>query len=201
MELTHSFTVPVGIDNAWDVLTDIERIAPCMPGAVLDEVDRDRFTGTVKVKLGPIALTYKGTASWVQRDETAHRAVLDAQGRDARGNGTAAATITAGLVPDGTSTRVDVVTELKITGKPAQFGRGVLADVGEKLIGQFADCLADKLSAGQSQDAVGEPGPVGAAEAVNVLGTAGPAVAKRAVPMLAVAVLVGLLLARRRRNG
>jgi len=183
------------------VLTDVERIAPCMPGAALDEVGGDRFTGTVKVKLGPIALTYKGTARWVQRDEAAHRAVLDAQGRDARGNGTAAATITAELVPDGTSTRVDVVTELKITGKPAQFGRGVLADVGEKLIGQFADCLAGKLSVGQSRDAVAEPGPVGAAEAVNVLDAAGPAVAKRAVPILAVAVLVGLLLARRRRNG
>ena len=201
MELTHSFTVPVGVDNAWDVLTDIERVAPCMPGAALDEVDGDRFTGTVKVKLGPIALTYKGTARWVQRDEAAHRAVLDAQGRDARGNGTAAATITAELVPDGTSTRVDVVTELKITGKPAQFGRGVLADVGEKLIGQFADCLAGKLSVGQSRDAVAEPRPVGTAEPVNVLDAAGPAVAKRAVPILAVAVLVGLLLARRRRNG
>ena len=144
MQLEHSFTVPVGIDEAWRVLLDIERIAPCMPGAAIDSVDGDDFTGTVKVKLGPIGLTYKGKASFVEKDETVHRAVIDARGRDARGNGTAAAKITANLAEAGAGTEVKVVTELDITGKPAQFGRGVMVDVGNKLIGQFADCLAGK---------------------------------------------------------
>jgi len=146
VQLEHSFTVPAGIDEAWRVLLDIERIAPCMPGAAIDSVDGDDFTGTVKVKLGPIGLTYKGKASFVEKDEAAHRAVIDARGRDARGNGTAAAKITANLAESGTGTQVTVVTELDITGKPAQFGRGVMVDVGNKLIGQFADCLAGQLS-------------------------------------------------------
>src|SRR3954471_11779022 len=142
MQLEHSFTVPVGIDDAWAVLLDIERVAPCMPGAAIDTVDGDDFTGTVKVKLGPIGLTYKGKASFVEKDEAAHRTVLRAQGRDSRGNGTAAATVTAVLLSEGAaSTKVAVTTELDITGKPAQFGRGVMTDVGNKLIGQFADCL------------------------------------------------------------
>jgi uncharacterized protein len=145
VQLEHSFTVPVGIDEAWRVLLDIERIAPCMPGAAIDSVDGDDFTGTVKVKLGPIGLTYKGKASFVEKDEAAHRAVIDARGRDARGNGTAAAKITANLAEAGAGTEVKVVTELDITGKPAQFGRGVMVDVGNKLIGQFADCLAGQL--------------------------------------------------------
>jgi len=145
VQLEHSFTVPAGIDEAWRVLLDIERIAPCMPGAAIDSVDGDDFTGTVKVKLGPIGLTYKGKASFVEKDEAAHRAVIDARGRDARGNGTAAAKITANLAESGTGTQVTVVTELDITGKPAQFGRGVMVDVGNKLIGQFADCLAGQL--------------------------------------------------------
>src|SRR5690349_14604401 len=152
MQLEHSFTVPVGVDDAWKVLLDIERIAPCMPGAAVDTIDGDDFTGTVKVKLGPIGLTYKGKASFVEKDEAAHKAVIRAQGRDARGNGTAAATVTAVLIAEGDTTKVAVTTDLDITGKPAQFGRGVMADVGNKLIGQFADCLAGQLSGG---DAVG----------------------------------------------
>lgn len=147
MQLEHTFTVPVSIEEAWSVLTDIERVAPCMPGAALDTVDGDDFTGTVKVKLGPINLTYKGKASFVEKDAAMRRAVLDAHGRDARGNGTAAAKVTATLVEDGTSTKVDVITHLDITGKPAQFGRGVMVDVGAKLLGQFADCLAATLRA------------------------------------------------------
>jgi carbon monoxide dehydrogenase subunit G len=148
MQLEHSFTVPVGIDEAWKVLLDIERIAPCMPGAAVDSIDGDDFTGTVKVKLGPISLTYKGKASFVEKDEAAHRVAINAQGRDARGNGTAAAKVTATLTRQGDQTQVDVLTDLDITGKPAQFGRGVMVDVGNKLIGQFADCLAGKLSEG-----------------------------------------------------
>src|SRR5262245_24935001 len=128
MQLEHSFTVPVGVDEAWRVLLDIERVAPCMPGASLDSVDGDGFTGTVKVKVGPIGLTYKGKARFSEKDEHAHRAVIDAQGKDARGNGTAAAKVASTLQAEGDSTRVDVVTDLNITGKPAQFGRGVMVD-------------------------------------------------------------------------
>ncbi|MBV9822951.1 MAG: SRPBCC family protein [Actinobacteria bacterium] len=169
MQLTHSFTVPAEIDQAWEVLLDIERIAPCMPGAALDTVDGDEFTGTVKVRLGPIGLTYRGKARWVSKDAGSHRAVIDAQGRDARGNGTAKATITATLTARGAETAVEVVTDLTITGKPAQFGRGVMADVGNKLIGQFADCLAGKLA---------EPEPAGGLAGSESAGeSGGPAVA------------------------
>ncbi len=157
MQLEHSFTVPVGIEKAWAVLLDIETVAPCMPGAILDSVDGDSFTGRVKIKLGPISMTYKGKASFVEKDDAAHRAVIDAQGKDARGNGTAAATVTASLVKQGAeSTEVRVLTDLNITGKPAQFGRGVMVDVGNKLIGQFASCLEGKL---QGDSAPEEPAP------------------------------------------
>ena len=159
MKLDHSFTVPVGVDDAWQVLLDIERIAPCLPGASIDSVDGDDFTGTVKVKLGPINLTYKGKASFVEKDEATHRAVIDARGKDARGNGTAAAKITATLEPAGDATAVQVRTDLNITGKPAQFGRGVMVDVGNKLLGQFAECLAGQLGSGAAQaEAEAEPG-------------------------------------------
>ena len=150
MQLEHSFTVPTGIDDAWRILLDIEQIGPCMPGAAIDSVDGDDFTGTVKVKLGPINLTYKGKASFVEKDEAAHRAVIDARGRDARGNGTASAKVTATLSESGGQTVVDVLTDLDITGKPAQFGRGVMVDVGNKLIGQFADSLADVIRGDQA---------------------------------------------------
>jgi len=148
VQLENTFTVPVPIDEAWRVLLDIERIAPCMPGAALDTVTGDDFTGRVKVKLGPINLTYQGKASFVVKDEAARRAVIDAKGKDQRGNGTAAATITAELAEEGDRTRVDVITDLNITGRPAQFGRGVMTDVGNKLLGQFADKLAAQLGEG-----------------------------------------------------
>src|SRR4051812_48208301 len=122
-----------------------------MPGAALDTVDGDDFTGRVKVKLGPINLTYQGKASFIEKDEAAHRAVIDARGKDQRGNGTAAAVVTAKLAAEGSITRVDVVTDLNITGRPAQFGRGVMTDVGNKLLGQFADKLAAQLGAGDAQ--------------------------------------------------
>jgi carbon monoxide dehydrogenase subunit G len=148
VQLENRFTVPVPIDQAWQVLTDIEQVAPCMPGAALDSVNGDEFTGRVKVKLGPINLTYQGHASFVEKDPQAYRAVIDARGKDQRGNGTAAAVITAGLTAQGDSTVVDVLTDLNITGRPAQFGRGVMTDVGNKLLGQFADKLAAQLGAG-----------------------------------------------------
>src|SRR3954447_4064628 len=122
-----------------------------MPGAALDSVTGDDFTGRVKVKLGPINLTYQGKASFVEKDEAAHQAVIDARGKDQRGNGTAAAVITANLKPEGDNTRVEVVTDLNITGRPAQFGRGVMTDVGNKLLGQFADKLAAQLGAGDQE--------------------------------------------------
>jgi carbon monoxide dehydrogenase subunit G len=150
VQLENSFTVPVPIDEAWRVLMDIERIAPCMPGAALDSVTGDDFTGRVKVKLGPINLTYQGKASFIERDETGHRAVIDARGKDQRGNGTAAAVVTATLASEGSVTRVDVLTDLNITGRPAQFGRGVMTDVGNKLLGQFADKLSAQLASGDA---------------------------------------------------
>jgi carbon monoxide dehydrogenase subunit G len=155
VQLENSFTVPVPIDEAWRVLLDIERIAPCMPGAALDSVTGDDFTGRVKVKLGPINLTYQGKASFVEKDEAVHKAVIDARGKDQRGNGTAAAVVTANLTAEGAVTRVDVVTDLNITGRPAQFGRGVMTDVGNKLLGQFADKLAAQLGEGDAQGDAG----------------------------------------------
>ena len=153
MELEHSFSVPVDIATAWSVLRDIEQIAPCMPGATIDSVDGDDFSGRVKVKVGPMQITYKGDASFVEADEDAYRAVIDARGRESRGSGTANAKITAQLTRVGEETRVEVMTDLAVTGKPAQFGRGVMADVGEKLIGRFADCLATQLAGGAGQEA------------------------------------------------
>jgi carbon monoxide dehydrogenase subunit G len=188
MQLEHSFTVPVGIDDAWKVLLDIEQVAPCMPGAAIETVDGDDFTGSVKVKLGPIALTYKGKASFVEKDEAAHRATIDAQGKDSRGNGTAAAKVTATLTSEGAATtRVNVLTDLNITGKPAQFGRGVMVDVGNKLIGQFADSLSSQLSASggapasaPAAEADAEPAPAAAPAAGANGATKATAPAKRA---------------------
>jgi uncharacterized protein len=149
MELTNEFRVGVPPSQAWTVLTDVERIAPCMPAAQLQEIEGDEYRGIVKVKVGPISTQYKGKATFVERDEASGRAVLRAEGRDTRGQGNANATITATLTPDGEGTQVSVVTDLTVTGKVAQFGRGVLADVSAKLLGQFVDCLeANVLSAG-----------------------------------------------------
>jgi carbon monoxide dehydrogenase subunit G len=157
VQLENSFTVPVPVDEAWRVLLDIERIAPCMPGAALDSVQGDDFTGRVKVKLGPINLTYQGKASFIEKDEATHKAVIDARGKDQRGNGTAAAVVTATLASEGAITRVNVLTDLNITGRPAQFGRGVMTDVGNKLLGQFADKLATQLGAGEQAPAEQAP--------------------------------------------
>jgi len=149
MELTNEFRVAVPVDEAWAVLTDVERIAPCLPGAQLQEVEGDQYRGIVKVKVGPITAQYKGVATFLEQDVAAHRVVLKAEGRDTRGQGNANATVTATLTPEGDTTVVKVVTDLTITGKVAQFGRGVLADVSGKLMGQFVDNLhRDVLSAG-----------------------------------------------------
>jgi carbon monoxide dehydrogenase subunit G len=162
MELNNDFRVSVGPPEAWKVLTDVERIAPMLPGAQLQEVEGDDYRGIVKVKVGPISAQYKGTATFIERDETAGRMVLKASGRDTRGQGNANALITVNMTPDGTGTKVSVVTDLTITGKVAQFGRGVLADISGKLITQFVDALeADLESGGAVTDA---PPPPAAAE-------------------------------------
>jgi uncharacterized protein len=145
MELTNDFTVDVSIDEAWEVLTDLERIAPCMPGAELREVEGEDYHGVVKVKVGPITAEYKGKVTFVERDDGARRAVLRAQGREVRGQGHANAMITATLEPADASTRVSVVTDLTITGRVAQLGRGVLADVSNKLMSEFVESLESTL--------------------------------------------------------
>ena len=141
MELTNTFDVSVPVETAWAVLTDVERIAPCLPGAQLQEIEGDEYRGVVKIKVGPITAQYKGKATFVEKDDVAHKAVLEAAGRDTRGQGNASATITALLEPVGDGTHVTVTTDLTVTGKVAQFGRGVLADVSAKLLGQFVDNL------------------------------------------------------------
>ncbi|GAA4076646.1 SRPBCC family protein [Nocardioides kongjuensis] len=153
MDLSHSFTVPTSLDATWAHFQDIGALAECFPGAQVTAVGTDddgapTFEGTCKVKLGPIALVYAGSGKFVERDEAGHRFVVDAKGRDKRGNGTAGATVTVTMAAaDAGSTRVDVVTDLAITGKPAQFGRGVMQDVSDKLLGQFVSCLEQRLAA------------------------------------------------------
>ena len=155
MELTHDFVVPAPIDQVWETFMDLERVGGCFPGATVTEATGESFAGTVKVKLGPIALQYAGTGSFIERDDAAHRAVIEAKGKDKRGNGTAGATVTMQLAPaeGGAHTRVDVATELAITGKPAQFGRGVMQDVSDKLLKQFVGCIEGRFAAGAA-DAV-----------------------------------------------
>ena len=142
MELSNEFDVPVPVNQAWELLTDLERIAPCLPGAQLQEIEGDEYRGIVKIKVGPITAQYKGAAHFVEKDAEAHKAILTASGRDTRGQGNASAAITAELTEkeDGV-THVSVLTDLTITGKVAQFGRGVIGDVSEKLLGQFVKNL------------------------------------------------------------
>ncbi len=145
MEFTNTFTIPVGIDEAFATLTDLEKVAPCMPGAKLETVDGNVYTGRVKVKVGPMSLTYKGKAELVDRDDDAHTARIEARGSEARGGGTANADVTAALTEVEDGTEVVVTTAIDITGKPAQFGRGVMGDVGKKIIDRFSECLARKF--------------------------------------------------------
>jgi uncharacterized protein len=149
MELDNSFTVPVPPDQAWDVLLDVKRIAPCMPGATVDEVDGDVVTGRIKVKVGPVSLTYRGTAKFTERDPEARVVVLEASGKETRGAGTASANVRASLAPDasGDGTEVTMHTTMNVTGRPAQFGRGVMVEVGGRLVEQFAANLAKLIAA------------------------------------------------------
>jgi carbon monoxide dehydrogenase subunit G len=207
MELSNSFEVARPIGEAWEVLTDVERIAPCLPGAQLEEIKGDEYLGIVKVKVGPITAQYKGAASFVERDDVNHKAVLKADGRDTRGAGNASALITADLrALDASTTQVDVNTDLTVTGKVAQFGRGVMADVSAKLMGQFAENLSEMLE-GDGGGAPAAAADTGAAvadtsaaaqpaevEAVDLINLAGGAVLKRLVPTVIVIALIIIII-------
>lgn len=222
MELTNDFRVALPVERAWAVLTDVERIAPCLPGAQLQEIEGDEYRGIVKVKVGPITAQYKGKATFVSQDAESHVAVLRAEGRETRGQGNANATITATLTPDDGGTAVSVVTDLTVTGRVAQFGRGVLADVSAKLLDQFVDNLEKTVlvdepapeadsSPAPAPDAPivsAEPAAVPTAaaerpavrkiespepEPVDLLGAAGSPVARRVGPVLAVIAILWVL--------
>lgn len=179
MDLHHSFTVPADADAAWVTLMDLEGVAGCFPGATVTSVEDESFTGTVKIKLGPIALVYAGSGTFVERDDRAHRAVIDAKGKDKRGNGTAGASVTIAVTdaPSGGS-EVDVSTDLHVTGKPAQFGRGVMQDVSDKLLGQFVACLEKRFTAQETaatgpESAPGEPVDSGKSTPIEQSATTG----------------------------
>jgi carbon monoxide dehydrogenase subunit G len=146
MELVHSFTVPADPPRTWELLTDLQQVGGCFPGATVTSADEETFEGEVKVKLGPIAVTYQGKGRFLERDDQSHHAKIEGLGRGLRGLGNATALATIDLAPHEGGTKVDVVTDLSITGKPAQFGRGVMQSVSDKLLGQFVACLESRLA-------------------------------------------------------
>jgi uncharacterized protein len=157
MELSHTFTVPTSVEETWATFMDLELVGSCFPGATVTSVTEDGFAGTVKVKLGPIALVYAGTGAFLERDDGGHRAVIEAKGKDKRGNGTAGATVTVQLTDSGGgTTTADVQTDMAVTGKPAQFGRGVMQDVSDKLLSQFIACIEGKIGAPEPEAAPAE---------------------------------------------
>lgn len=212
MKLTQEFQVGIPIEEAWVVLTDLERIARCLPGATLTDVVGDEYQGQVKVKVGPITSQYAGTARFIERDPVAYRAVVEASGRDAKGQGNASATITLALRPSGAATAVEINTDLKVAGKVAQFGRGVMADVSNALMNQFVDRLEADINASRQQHVVGEDAspttptstqhtaasrqlpPADDDEPVDLFSLAGGSMMKRAVPVVGVILLLLLLL-------
>src|SRR4051794_14700944 len=218
MKLENEFTVPAPLEQAWSVLLDVERVAPCLPGAALEGAEGDAYRGTMKVKIGPITARYTGTVKIEEADESARRAVMRAQARDSRGQGTAAATITSTMEEVEGGTRVRVETDMRVTGPAAQFGRGVMQDVSAKLMGRFADCLAEEMAgasaaaaapAGETGDARPEPPPGPAGDSAETAARATPTAPRRAEEVLdlgeasreavlkrvapAAAVLVGLV--------
>lgn len=154
MQLEQQFTIPTSVDHAWDLMLDVERIAPCFPGAKVTAADGETVNGQVRVKLGPILLTYAGILKFVERDDTNHRLVMDGKGVDAKGNGSASAQVTAHLTATGEgSTLCNLVTDLNITGRPAQFGRGMMLEIGNNILGKFSANLAEMLSADEAPSA------------------------------------------------
>jgi uncharacterized protein len=218
VKIEDSFRVDVPVEEAWKVLLDLERIAPCLPGAQLTEVEGDEYRGTVKIKVGPITAQYKGVAKIEEADEANRKVVLQAEGRDTRGQGNASATVTATLVPEGDGTTVNIDTDLNITGKVAQFGRGVMADVSSKLLGQFADNLQKDVLTGEPTtqptpaseapaEGTGSPADAGfastgttdagprkieskEAEPIDLMDAAGGSVGKRIAPIVAGLVVI-----------
>lgn len=217
MKIQNEFTVHVPIETAWKVLTDLEVIAPCLPGAQLTGRDGDNYEGRVKIKMGPVASEFAGVAAFSEKDDLQHRAVIEAKGRDARGAGNASATITAQCRAEGDTTVVNVNTDLKISGKLAQMGGSMINEVSEKLLGQFVTCLEGKFvvpaapaapaadagsSAPSSAPAPSAPAPRASApvataepEALDLMQFAGKAVAKRAIPVVIGLVVIGILIA------
>jgi carbon monoxide dehydrogenase subunit G len=173
MDLTHRFSVPAGVAEAWDAFNDLEGLAPCFPGATITSVDGDEFSGSVKIKLGPISLMYNGSGRYVERNDADRRVVIEARGKDKRGNGTATATVTASFAENGGQTDVEVLTDLVITGKPAQFGRGVISDVSDKLLDQFVSCVSGRFADGLGADGLGADGLGAAGLGAAGLGAAG----------------------------
>jgi hypothetical protein len=206
VDLNHEFIVNVPVNDAWTILTDLERIAPCLPGAQLTEIEGDIYRGQVKIKVGPIVAQFKGQASFVTRDDLAHRAMLKGEGRDTTGKGNASAIITAQLTSvTPTSTKCTVVTNLTISGKVAQFGRGALADVSDKLLAQFSENLNQLITsapatatttatavASAAPDASPEIRKIESAEVapLDLLGTAGAPILKRAIPVVVALIAV-----------
>jgi carbon monoxide dehydrogenase subunit G len=203
MQLNHSFTVDLEPQRTFDLLLDVPRIATCMPGATLTSVDGDSFGGSVKVKLGPVVMTYNGKARIVERNRDDLRAKIELSGRDTKGSSDASATVDTVLVASGEGTEVRLLTDLAVTGKPAQLGRGLMNDVGRKLIGQFADSLAKDIEASKNPPAAAPaevPGvrrPAAESEPIDLLEVAGLPTKKM---LAAGAVLVGVLLLLLRRH-
>ena len=207
MEISNSFRVSVPVEQAWHTLLDVERIAPCLPGAALQEVDGDEYRGVVKVKVGPITSQYQGKTMLTQVDDDAHHLVLEASGRETRGQGNASATIAVDLEPDGDGTRVSIDTDLAITGRVAQLGRGVMADVAQQLLAQFAenlerDVFAAPEDAGDDDESQGDTSPrtgdfrrvdAPLAEPVDLLEVGGASVVRRLLPYAVVALVFILL--------
>jgi carbon monoxide dehydrogenase subunit G len=204
VEFTHEFRVPADVDTTFATLMDLEKVAPCMPGAQLDGFDGDTYTGHVKVKVGPIQTVYRGTAKVIEIDEKAKRASIQAKGKETRGTGTAAANVTAMLREEAGETIVTVVSQIDVTGKPAQFGRGIMAEVGEQIIAQFAQRLKTLLESERDGGATGEakatqdePQTASAQkqdDALDLMTLAAAATMKRVVPVVVGLVAVALVI-------
>jgi len=202
MDLNHQFTVAVPVDDAWRILTDVERIAPCLPGAQLQEIEGDTYRGIVKVKVGPIQAQFKGQANFIERDDVAHKVVLKGEGRDTTGKGNASAIITAEMTAvDASNTAVTVNTDLSVTGKVAQFGRGAMADISDKLLAQFVvnlNALIAEQPATAAPAVAAAPEPTEGVRTIesaevaplDLLSAAGSPILKRAIPVVVVVVAV-----------